>query len=264
MKINSVDKAITILNCFSLTKPVAGVGEISKITGFNPSTVSRLLSTLESRGVVEKVDGYGKYQLGYRSYLWGIISQKRNHLASMAKPIMEGLSDEFGEEVSLYILSDRHRVCLERVPSKHQIARVGAVGEIYPLHAGASGRVLLAYMLDEKRKAIINSGLERFTSETITDPTQLEAELSQLRRRGYAVSKAEREPGAFSVVAPVRNADGRVVASLCIAGPLFRLSEEQTEIYTKAVLQAAEQISKRLGCSLQSSERTDRPDSVSR
>lgn len=264
MKINSVDKAITILNCFSLTKPVAGVGEISKLTGLNPSTVSRLLATLESRGVVEKVDGYGKYQLGYRTYLWGIISQERNNLASLAKPIMENLRDKFGEEVSLYILSDRHRVCLERVPSKHQIARVGAVGEIYPLHAGASGRVLLAYLPEETRKAIIKSGLEKFTPETLTDPAQLEATLSEIRRKGYAISKGEREPAAFSVVAPVRNADNRVVASLCIAGPLFRLSQEQTETYTQAILQAAEQISEKLGFSLPSSEKTDRLDSVSR
>ena len=62
MKINSVDKAVTILNCFSVEKPVQGVGEIGQITGFTPSTVSRLLSTLESRGVVEKADGYGKYR----------------------------------------------------------------------------------------------------------------------------------------------------------------------------------------------------------
>ena len=128
MKINSVDKAITILDCFSDEKPVLGVGEISEITGFTPSTVSRLLSTLESRGVTERAEGYGKYQLGYRIYLWGIFSQKRNNLATIAKPIMEKLRDKCGEEVSLYILADNKRVCLERIPSKHAIAMVCSVG----------------------------------------------------------------------------------------------------------------------------------------
>ena len=248
MKINSVDKAITILNCFSAEKPVLGVGEIGKITGFTPSTVSRLLSTLESRGVVEKAEGYGKYQLGYRIHLWGMVSQKRNNLATIAKPVMEKLRDKCGEEVSLYILSDRRRICLERIPSKHGIAMVGSVGGSFPLHAGASGRVLLAFLPEEKRKEIIeNEPLERFTPQTITDPVKLEETFEEIRKKGYGFSKEEREPGAYSVVAPIRNANNRVVASLCIAGPLYRLSDNQMKLNIKSVSEVAEEISKRIG-----------------
>ena len=76
MKINSVDKAITILNCFSVEKPVRGVGEIGQITGITPSTVSRLLSTLESRGVVEKLKGMENINWVIE-FIYGVLSVKK-------------------------------------------------------------------------------------------------------------------------------------------------------------------------------------------
>lgn len=250
MKIQSLDKAITILNCFSAENLVLGVGDISKMTGFTPSNVSRLLSTLEARGVVERAQGYGKYQLGYRIYLWGLLIQKQSNLATFARPVMEKLRDNCGEEVSLYVIDDGYRTCLERVPSKHGIAMFGPLGGKLPLHAGASGQVLLAFMPDAKRKTIVSKGnLERFTERTIIDPDALEEKLKQILAKGYGVSKEEREPGAFSVVAPIRDTSKRVIASLCAAGPLYRLNDARMEAYIKAVLAAADEISKKVGYS---------------
>ncbi len=105
MKINSVDKAITVLNCFTAQMPVLGVGDISAETGYTLSTVSRLLSTMEKRGVVERVDASRKYQLGYRVYLWGVYSRNQYSLIKFAKPVMKKLNDACGEEVSLYVIS---------------------------------------------------------------------------------------------------------------------------------------------------------------
>lgn len=250
MKIYSVDKAVIILNCFNADHPVLGVSEISQSTGFTISTVSRILSTLEYRGVVEKAEGYGKYQLGYRAYIWGIISQQRNNLATIAKPIMEKLRDICGEEVSLHILSASERVCLARVASRHAIAMVGPLGGNFPLHAGASGRVLLAFLSSKKRKEILTGKrLQKFTPHTITNLKKLEESLIDIRKKGYGISKEEREQGAYSVVAPIRGADGEVEASLCIAGPLYRLSDEQEESYIRYTLEAAEEISVRIGYS---------------
>ena len=137
MKINSVDKAITLLNCFSMEEPVLSVGAISKKTGLTLSTVSRLLSTMEKRGVVEKAAGHGRYQLGYRIYFWGLLSQQHHDLATVARPAMQDLRDRCEEEVSLYIATENSRTCLERVPSNHAIAMTGAIGGRLPLHAGA-------------------------------------------------------------------------------------------------------------------------------
>ncbi|MBW2604741.1 MAG: IclR family transcriptional regulator [Deltaproteobacteria bacterium] len=248
MKINSVDKAVTVLNCFSQNEPVLKVGVISKMTGYTPSTVSRLLSTLEARGVVERADGYGCYQLGYRIYFWGLISQKQNNLANLALPITEALRDKCGEEVSLYIVVENHRTCLQRVPSKHGIAMTGSIGEHLPLHTGASGQVLLAYLDEKRRRRIIeNEKLEGFTKKTLTDPIKLLAKLRKIREQGYAVSLEEREPGAYSIVAPVRDVSGRVIASLSIAGPVYRLDDKVLKANIADVKKSAALISEKIG-----------------
>jgi DNA-binding IclR family transcriptional regulator len=148
----------------------------------------------------------------------------------------------------LYVIEGVSRVCLEQAQSVHHLARHSSVGEYFPLHAGASGKVLLAYLPDEERKRILSQiPLERFTPRTVTDPEELERDLERIRKRGYAVSKGEREAGAYSIVAPVWNASGRVVASLTISGPIFRLSDKRLKANIRGVLAAAREVSERLG-----------------
>ena len=244
----SVDKAIAVLNCFSLESQIMGVGEISQITGYTKSTVSRLLSTFEKHGCVERAGGPGKYRLGYRVYLWGVISGRQNNLIAIAKPVMEHLRDKCGEEVALYVVEGQRRLCVERVASVHEIAKVAPVGTYYPLHAGASGRVLLAYLPSEKRRQFFRkSRLKKMTSLTITDINTLEKDLASIRKKGYAISKGEREPDAFSVTAPVSDASGSAVASLSISGPNFRFNDQKMKKYITWVLAVSEEISKKLG-----------------
>lgn len=246
--ISSIDKAVTVLNCFSADEADLSVGEISKATGFSVSNVSRILSTLEVRGVVEKARGYGRYQLGYQTYLWGLLTRRRDNLATLARPVMEQLRDRCGEEVSLYIPVDTHRTCLLRIPSTHAIAMNSPVGGKLPLHAGASGQVLLAYLPPQRRQAVIDSiELIQFSARTIIDPVKLEERLKRIRRQGYAVSREEREAGAYSVVAPVRGEGAKIIASLCVAGPLYRLTPDTLDSYLDAVVTAAGAISKRVG-----------------
>jgi len=248
MTLKSVDKAVRVLNCFSAENQIMGVGKISLITGYTKSNVSRLLSTLEGHGCVERAGSPGKYRLGYRVYLWGLISGGHNNLTTIAKPVMEQLRDKCGEEVALYVVEGDRRVCVERVDSVHEIAKVAPVGTYYPLHAGASGRVLLAYLPAEKRQIFYRKKrLDRFTSFTITDRKALEKDLASIRKKGYAISKGEREPDAFSVTAPVSDARDRVVASLSISGPDFRLTDQKLKKYIIQVLAASEEISRKLG-----------------
>jgi DNA-binding IclR family transcriptional regulator len=247
MRINSVDKAITILNCFAAERSVLGVGEISTETGYTPSTVSRLLSTMERRGVVERASGSRKYQLGYRIYLWGEFSQSHNSLPKLSRPIMERLRDNCEEEISLYVVSGFNRICIERVPSKHAIAMSGFIGAKLPLHAGASGQMLLAYLpIDKRNEFYKKQSLNRFTQKTLIDKDELEIRLNKIREQGYAISKEEREPGAYSVVAPVWATKNHVAASLSISGPIYRLSDDQLKLLITEVISAADSISKKM------------------
>jgi len=244
----SVEKAIAVLNCFTTDRQILGVGEISRHTGYTKSTVSRLLVTLEKHGCVTKTESLGKYQMGYRINLWGNISAQQNNLVNIARPVMEKLRDECGEEIALYVVEGERRVCVARVQSLHEIAKVGPVGSYYPLHAGASGKVLLAYLPADRRQEIMRLvPLEKYTTLTITDIGKLEKDLMAIRSQGYAVSRGEREPDAFSVTAPVWDASGWVVASLSISGPNFRLTEKQLKNNIQEILDASKEISKKLG-----------------
>lgn len=246
--IKSVEKAIDILSCFTIESPSLTVTEISITTGFNQSTVSRILATLEKKRCMERDTRGGKYRLGIKFHQWKSILSQEASFADLARPAMEKLRDFCGEEVSLYVLNEGKRICVEAVKSHHGVAKVTQVGKLYPLHCGASGKVLLAYLPEKIRHSIIfGRPLEKFTPSTITDPVELEADLEKIRRDGYAVSLEEREKGTYSVVTPVMANRGKIIASLSISGPIFRLSDEQREKNIKAALDAAAEISMTLG-----------------
>jgi len=247
MKYTSIDKAVSILNCFTGRTPQLSVKEISKMTGFTLSTVSRILSTLASRGVVETSLGYGCYRVGYSAYLWGRQANRTKNLCDTSKPIMRALSEKCWEGISLFVISDDQRVCIERINSLHAIGLTVNVGQKFPLYAGAGGQILLAHFTPEKIEDYINNlKIEKFTPNTITDPRLLEKKLDIIRRQGFAISKGERELDAYSIVAPIKGEGKQVVACISIGGPLYRLSDKMEQNFLEYVLAAAEKISKKL------------------
>ena len=246
--IKSVEKAVDILSCFTVETPSLTVTEISFLTGFNQSTVSRILATLEKKRCVERETPGGKYRLGVKFYQWKSILSQEASIADLARPIMERLRDACGEEVTLYVPGEGNRICVEAVKSRYGVAKVTQVGKTLPLHCGASGKVLLAYYPEKARMEVIcGRPLEKYTPQTITDPEELEADLEKIRKDGYAVSLGEREDGTYSVVAPVMGKKGNIIASLCVSGPIFRFSEDERSKHVQAVLGAAKEIAMTLG-----------------
>jgi DNA-binding IclR family transcriptional regulator len=245
MTIKAVEKAIDILNCFTPDKPLLGVNEISEAIGLTPSTVSRILATLHKKGCVDKDPATGRYKLGFTIYRWGLIMD--NQLPNIALPVMEKVRDACGEEAALFVLQGNTRTCIAKAESRYSVAKSTALGTTLPLHCGAAGKVLLAYQPNAVRSQVLSSPLKKYTPHTITDPDKLEAELAKIRSQGFAYSAGEREIGAYSIVAPVWDSFGRVVASLVVSGPEFRLTEEKRDEYIKLVIAAAKEISHKLG-----------------
>jgi DNA-binding IclR family transcriptional regulator len=161
---------------------------------------------------------------------------------------MCSLRDASGETVNLYILRNRKRVCIEQVEGSHLIKRYAAIGDELPLHCGASGKLLLAFQPESEIDRVIEeTGLKPWTEKSITDPVLLKKNLENIRNQGYAFTKGERETGAASIAAPIRNHTGNVVAAVTISGPDSRFTPENVERYITLVTEAARKISKNLG-----------------
>jgi len=138
---------------------------------------------------------------------------------------MRRIAKETGETVSLIIHVDLRGVCIEQVCPERELRYVNTLGRPVPLHAGASRKVLLAFLPKEIVESVLAAPLERITDHTVIDANQLRQQLAQIRRSGYAISHGEHIEGVSGIAVPVWGPTGQVAASLSVAGPSTRVSE---------------------------------------
>ena len=144
------------------------------------------------------------------------------------------------------MLSDRSALYLDQVAGQSALQSHNWVGQHIPLHATSNGKVLLSGLSADE----VDSRLPRlpsYTAETVTTKAKLRRELAEVREQGYALAVDELEVGLAAVAAPIRNAHGDVIASLSVSGPTFRLGELRVKELVAAVLDAADEVSRRLG-----------------
>ena len=248
-RIRSVDRALTLLGTFLLHEGDLSASEICKATGLGPSTVFRMLLTLEKHGFVEQVRATGKYRLGAICLELGSRFLKTNDLRDRAIDILERLRNEFGETVHLTILQGNQVVYLEKLAGLHPIGLMSSrVGDRNPAHCTGVGKALLAYLAeDDLRSRYPSQKLPRFTEHTITDWGVLRAELDRVRAQGYAVDQEEHEPGVKCVAVPTFNHKG-IVAAMSLSGPVERMDQHIARDNLIPTLQkAGEEVSARLG-----------------
>lgn len=237
-------RACEVLDCFSSDEPRLPIAVIRDRTGLPATTVARLVKTLVSENLLAR-DG-DEYRLGLRVLVWGVPATAGSDLIAAATPVVEYLRDVTKESAGLYVRQGASRVAVVSVQSQHSIVYRGFVGQVLPLHAGAAGKVFMA-LDDDALSAALSEGLKVLTHATITDEHLLTRQLDDVRARGWAFAMEEREPGLNSLAAPVFNPSGRVIATLAIGGPSFRLTPEKADEFGDLVATAGLALSKRLG-----------------
>jgi DNA-binding IclR family transcriptional regulator len=245
--VQSVDRALSILESLARTGE-AGVTELAGELEVHKSTAFRLVATLEAHGLVEQVDGRGKYRLGVGLLRLAGATTARLDVVQEARPITRRLAAETGETVNIAVLADRAALYLDQVAGSSALQSHNWVGQHIPLHATSNGKVLLCD-LDDDRLAEVLGRLENYTDTTITSRAALRRELDVVREQGYAVAVDELEVGLTAVSAPIRNAHGDVIASMSVSGPSFRLPEDRIEQVVPMLVGAATEVSHRLGWS---------------
>jgi DNA-binding IclR family transcriptional regulator len=157
-------------------------------------------------------------------------------LVAVAKPFMDRLGALTGETINIGVASRGMVEQIAQVDSKFLIGGTNWVGLSVPLHCAALGKVLLAYGAVQ----LPPGRLEQRTERTITSRAALEIDLSQVRRRGYAVTDEELEPGLVAVAAPVFHDGAAVAAALSVSGPASRLTPDRiADVAGQCVTQAA-------------------------
>jgi DNA-binding IclR family transcriptional regulator len=243
--VQSVDRALTILEVLARVGE-AGVTELAAELDVHKSTAFRLIATLEQHRLVEQSGDRGKYRLGVGVLRLAGATTARLDLVQEARPVCRQLASDTGETVNIAVLSDRSALYLDQVAGSSALQPHNWVGQHIPLHATSNGKVLLSG-LDQRRLDEVLGSLPTYTSHTITKKRELRGELDRVRELGYAVAVDELEVGLTAVAAPIRNSHGDVVASMSVSGPTFRLSADRVDDVARRLVEAAEEVSHRLG-----------------
>lgn len=249
-KVNSVDRALVILEYLGTQTKEVGVRELGQAIGLSKSSVHRILQTLRARGFVRWNPDNARYSLGMRAFEVGCGILRSMEAHAVAKPYLEQLVANLGETAFLGVLDDAELVIIDKIDGRRSVRLYADIGSRRPLHSTGIGKALLAQLeRAEVDRIIAGRPLARHTKNTITDPEALRAELERIRRQGYAEDNEEMEDGLYCVGAPVFNYSGRPVAAISIAVPKMGQQTLQKERLIKGVVQAAGDISAKLGYS---------------
>lgn len=238
-KIAALANGFHVLELLSRAQGARGVTELADSTGLHKSTVSRIMSTLESFNLVEQDPETQRFSLGV-----GIVTLAGPLLADMdarkaARPILRDITEATGESSALVVWTGSDSVVVEHVSSPKLVKHITPVGtRIYRTHS-ASTQVLLA----EQQESIVR----RFFDGTDGDTAEALLRLEKVRDRGYAVNDGETSPEEWSVSAPIRDYDGRCVAALLLSVPHSRVTNAMRDDLPRRTVRAAHRISHRLG-----------------
>lgn len=243
--VQSIQRAIKILQCFNWEERELRLTEIATKIGLSKSTVSRLLATLEEEGFLFRDSKTNRYKLGQSIYYLGLIAKESMDLRAISHPIMNEVTQKTLESTILYMRDEMERICFDQVESPQSIKRSLKIGDRSPLWAGATGKVMLAY-LDESAWYAMADEVKPITTSTIVDHEQFIQELKKIKKNGYAVSLGESNPEVGCVAAPIFNDLRCVIGCVSISGPIYRFPSD-TEPWCRLISDAAKRISGQLG-----------------
>jgi len=246
-RIQSVDRALDILELYLTSPEELSVKEISEAMGLSKSTVHGLIKTLEQRGYLKQNPGNMKYRLGMKLFSLGNVVADHLDIRKIARPVIRRLADNIKETVHLAVLNGDEVVYTEKVEGPGALRMYSQVGRKVPVYCTGVGKVILAYQDEETVERLLSKEtLRAFTPYTITDKEKLKAHLAAIREQGYALDNEEIELGLKCVAAPIYDHQCKVIASISCAGPAIRMSGG-LDFKIRAMKEAAHEISRLMG-----------------
>ncbi|MQA85935.1 MAG: helix-turn-helix domain-containing protein [Streptosporangiales bacterium] len=235
--VQSVERALDVLEMLASTEGDAGLSELAARTGLPYGTIHRLLRTLAARGYVRQ-NSDRKYALGGAVLRLGEAAERL--LALRVRPYLTRLVEISGETANLAVLEGDSAVYVAQVPSPRRLRIFAEVGRHVLPHCTAVGKVLLAGRPEEEAEQTLRrTGLPRRTPNTVTDLTTLLDELAKVRAQGYAVDRGGEDVDVHCVAVPVVHG-GRTVASMSISGPARRIETQSLDDLVRRMTEVAD------------------------
>jgi DNA-binding IclR family transcriptional regulator len=208
-------RATQLLTAFTPDQPALTLTQLARRAGLPLTTAHRLVAELVHCGLLER-GADGEYRVGLRLWEIASLAPRGLGLRERALPYMEDLFAVTRENVQLAVREGVESVYVERLAGRHAVPVLTRVGGRFPLHPTGVGRVLLAHAPADIQEAVLAGPLTRFTPLTVTDPDALRKILADVRAHGFAVNDRQVTMDSLSVAAPIRSADGEVVAAVSI------------------------------------------------
>ena len=239
--LQSVNRALTALELVADAGEI-GVSELGRQLGVHKATASRLAAVLAERGLLERDPVTERYRIGL-----GGGALRGLEVVGWVRPVLATRAAGARAATNLGVRSGDDIVYVDQISGTRSIVTVSWVGKRTPMHCTSNGKVLLAWAEEIDRDRVLEGPLETFTPHTVVDPDALRAELVSVRTRGYSQAVEEFEDGLNAVAAPVRQADGRVIAALGVSGPAFRMHAVDIPRLGALTAEAAGAVSRQLG-----------------
>lgn len=228
--IQSVVRAIDVLELFNVMDKEVSISELVERTGTNKNYIFRLLLTLQSRQFVDVNPATGKYKLGLKTFELGQRALKQQELINHTRPVLEQLTNQCHETSGYSIIKSNFTYFVDGVESDLTVRAVNRMGSRFPLHCTAMGKAQIAHLNEKELQQWIETNkLSKYSSNTIINPDELRYELERILSQGYAIEDQEFETGVGGIAAPVINRDNKIIGAIGISAPVYRLSRERLE-----------------------------------
>jgi IclR family acetate operon transcriptional repressor len=216
-QVGSVQRAVAVLDALADGGAELGTNEIARRTAINPSTTSRLLSTLTDAGLVQHMPSTGRYRLGVRILQLASAARANLDLRAVARPLLEELAELSGETVTLSLPGQHDVLTVDFVQSSRSVRSVAEIGRNSVAHATAAGKVFLAF-----GGHLPDGDLTAFTDATITDRGALADAVAEVSVQEYGMAVRERDDDLSAVAVPVLDRDRQLIGILGVQGPVTR------------------------------------------
>jgi DNA-binding IclR family transcriptional regulator len=197
------------------------LAELSRASGLNKTTTHRLLRALQSEALIDRNPATGAYCLGAGLMALGVQALASSDLRRRVRPILRTLARETGETATLEVPVETSMLILDEVAGRHVLGAAGNIGTRWPMHATSTGKAYMAF--DEGLFERLGENLEPLTQKTFTRRALFQAQMADIRKRGFATTVDELEDGYAAVATVIRGALGDVQGALSIGGPTQRM-----------------------------------------